>query len=153
MRRGLCVVALALLFPAAAAAYTNAGWQLALYWPANGTVTSPFGLDGYRQHAGLDIGILRSLDIRAASAGVVTQVGYLAGYEGYGSVVIVTHREGYTTLYAHLSRTLAHVGQEVWQGDRIGVAGCTGSCTGTHLHFELRHRNVAFDPSLLLGGY
>lgn len=149
MRRGLCAAVVALLFPAAAAAHTDAGWQLALRWPADGTVTSPFGLDGYRQHAGLDIGILRSLDVRAASAGIVTQVGYVGGYEGYGSVVTVMHREGYTTLYAHLSRTLAHVGQEVWQGDRIGIAGCTGWCTGTHLHFEVRYRNVAIDPSFL----
>jgi murein DD-endopeptidase MepM/ murein hydrolase activator NlpD len=37
----------------------------------------------------------------------------------------------------------------VWSGEQIGVAGCTGSCTGTHLHFELRYRNVAMDPSLL----
>jgi murein DD-endopeptidase MepM/ murein hydrolase activator NlpD len=150
MRRGLCAAVVALLFPASAAAHTDAGWQLALHWPAAGTVTSPFGLDGYRQHAGLDIGILSSLDVRAASAGVVTQVGYVAGYEGYGSVVTVMHRAGYTTLYAHLSQTLARVGQRVWQGDRIGIAGCTGSCTGTHLHFELRHHNVAIDPSYLL---
>jgi len=150
MRRGLCAAVAALLFPAAAAAHTDAGWQLALHWPAEGTVTSPFGQDGYRHHSGLDIGILQSLDVRAASAGVVTEVGYVAGYEGYGSLVTVTHRSGYSTLYAHLSRTLVRVGQQVWQGDRIGIAGCTGWCTGTHLHFELRHRNVAIDPSLLM---
>jgi murein DD-endopeptidase MepM/ murein hydrolase activator NlpD len=153
MRRGLCCAAVAaLLFPAAAAARTDAGWQLALRWPADGTVTSPFGLDGYRQHAGLDIGILRALDVTAASAGVVTQVGYVAGYEGYGNLVAIQHRAGYTTLYAHLSRGLVRVGQQVWQGDRIGIAGCTGSCTGTHVHFELRHHNVAIDPSLLIVG-
>lgn len=152
MRRGLCAAVVALLFPATAAANTDAGWQLALRWPAVGTTTSPFGQDGYRRHSGLDIGMLQSLDVRAAAAGVVTQVGYIAGYEGYGSVVMVAHRAGYSTLYAHLSRPLARVGQEVWQGDRIGVAGCTGSCTGTHLHFELRQRNVAIDPSLLIVG-
>jgi len=151
MRRGLCAAVAALLFPAAAAAHTDAGWQLALHWPAEGTVTSPFGQDGYRHHSGLDIGILQSLDVRAASAGVVTEVGYVAGYEGYGSLVTVTHRSGYSTLYAHLSRTLVRVGQQVWQGDRIGIAGCTGWCTGTHLHFELRKNGVPIDPFPYLG--
>jgi hypothetical protein len=55
----------ALLFPAVATAHTDAGWQLSLEWPADGATTSPFGQDGYRCHPGLDIGILRSLDVRA----------------------------------------------------------------------------------------
>ena len=152
MRLGLCAAIAALLFPAVAAAHTDAGWQLALRWPADGTVTSPYGQDGYRWHPGLDIGILRSLDVSAAADGVVTQVGFVQGYEGYGSVVLVQHRAGYATLYAHLSRPLARVGEQVLQGDRIGIAGCTGWCTGTHVHFELRHRNVAIDPSLLIVG-
>jgi murein DD-endopeptidase MepM/ murein hydrolase activator NlpD len=152
MRRGLCAVLLALVFPAAASAHTDAGWQLSLHWPADGTITSPFGQDGSRWHPGLDIGILRSLDVRAAADGVVTSVGYLQGYEGYGSVVIVKHRYGFSTLYAHLSRPLAHPGQLVRQGDLIGVAGCTGWCIGTHLHFEARYRNFPIDPSLLIVG-
>jgi murein DD-endopeptidase MepM/ murein hydrolase activator NlpD len=152
MRRALCAAIAALLFPATATAHTDAGWQLSLQWPADGTITSPFGQDGYRWHSGLDIGILQSLDVRAAAAGVVTKVGYVQGYEGYGSVVIVAHREGFSTLYAHLTRPLTRVGQLVRPGDRIGIAGCTGWCTGTHLHFELRYRNVPIDPSLLIVG-
>ena len=152
MRWALCAAIAALLFPGGAAAQTNAGWQLSLDWPAEGTITSPFGQDGSRWHPGLDIGILRSLDVRAAAAGVVTQVGYISGYDGYGNVVIVQLRAGYSTLYAHLSQPLAHVGQLVRPGELIGVAGCTGSCTGTHLHFELRYRNVAVDPTLLMVG-
>lgn len=154
MRGGLCVCAAlaALLFPVTANAHTDAGWQLSLAEPAEGTITSPFGRDGDRWHPGLDIGILRSLDVRAAAAGVVTQVGYAAGFDDYGNIVLVQHRDGFATLYAHLSRVLAHVGQRVWSGEPIGIAGCTGSCSGTHLHFELRYRNVAMDPSLLLVG-
>jgi murein DD-endopeptidase MepM/ murein hydrolase activator NlpD len=153
MRRGLlCAALAALLFPAMSAAYTDGGPPLTLRWPAGGTITSPFGQDGYRWHPGLDIGILRALDVRAAAAGVVTKVGYVQGYEGYGSVVVVAHRQGFATLYAHLSQPLAHVGQLVRQGERIGVAGCTGWCTGTHLHFELRLRDVPLDPLLLLVG-
>ena len=152
MRRGLCAAIAALLFPAAAAAHTDAGWQLSLQWPADGTITSPFGRDGYRWHPGLDIGILRSLDVHAAAPGVVTRVGYVTGFEGYGNVVMVRHRAGYSTLYAHLSQPLADVGQEVSVGTLLGIAGCTGWCTGTHVHFELRYRNVAVDPSLLIVG-
>ena len=153
MRRGLCAaLTAAFLFPAAASAHTDAGWQVALRWPADGTITSPFGQDGYRWHPGLDIGILRSLDVRAAAAGVVTTVGYMPGYDGYGAIVVIAHQEGYSTLYAHLSRPLAHLGQRVVQGEKIGIAGCTGWCTGTHLHFELRYRDIPIDPSLLIVG-
>jgi len=152
MRVGLCAVVTALLFPAASSAHTDAGWQLAFRWPADGTVTSPYGQDGGRWHPGIDIGILRSLDVRAAAAGVVVQVGYVRGYEGYGSVVLVEHESGYSTLYAHLSRPLVALGDHVWQGQRLALAGCTGWCTGTHLHFELRHHDVAIDPSLLILG-
>ena len=76
----------------------------------------------------------------------------MRGYEGYGSVVLVRHGDGYSTLYAHLSRPLEHVGEHVWQAERIALAGCTGWCTGTHLHFELRHRGIPIDPSLLIVG-
>ena len=154
MRRGtLCAaLAAALLFPAAAAAHRDAGWQLSLRWPADGTLTSPFGQDGYRWHPGLDIGILQSLSVTAAAAGVVTQVGYVPGYDGYGSVVALRHPDGYSTLYAHLSQPLVRRGQLVWAGERVGIAGCTGWCTGTHLHFELRYHGIPQDPSFLLVG-
>ena len=153
MIRGLCAaLAAAFLFPAAASARTDVDWQVTLEWPAQGTVTSPFGRDGYRWHPGLDIGILQSLSVTAAAPGRVTDVGYLAGYDGYGAVVVIEHRNGYSTLYAHLSQPLVRRGQLVWTGERIGIAGCTGWCTGTHLHFELRHRDVAMDPSFLLVG-
>jgi murein DD-endopeptidase MepM/ murein hydrolase activator NlpD len=152
MRRGLCVAIATLFFPTAASAHTDFGPQLAFQWPAEGAITSPFGQDGYRWHTGLDIGILRSLDVRAASAGVVTKVGYLPGYDGYGNVVVVVLGGGFSTLYAHLSRPLARPGQEVGPGELIGIAGCTGWCTGTHVHFEVRYRNVPIDPSLLIVG-
>ena len=62
---------------------------LALEWPADGTVTDGYGPRWGRMHLGLDIGILSSLDVTAAAAGTVTESGYLAGYEGYGNVVVV----------------------------------------------------------------
>lgn len=111
-------------------------------WPALGTVTTPFG----SAHPGIDIGILRSLAVRAAQPGVVTKVGRPVGYEGYGNIVEVSDGRGFTTLYAHLAGWRVRVGDEVWQGERLGTAGCTGWCTGTHLHFEMRLRGRPVNP-------
>jgi murein DD-endopeptidase MepM/ murein hydrolase activator NlpD len=146
------VVCAALAFPATAAAHTDAGWQLSLQWPAQGTITSPFGRDGARWHPGLDIGILQSLDVRAAADGVVVLSGETPGFDGYGSIVAVQHRYGYMSLYAHLSRPLVRPGARVQAGQLIGIAGCTGWCTGTHLHFEVRHSGVPIDPTFLMVG-
>lgn len=148
----ICLVCAALAFPAAAHARTDAGWQVSLQWPALGTITSPFGRDGGRRHPGLDIGILQSLDVRAADDGVVTLAGYMPGYDGYGAILAVQHRYGYSTLYAHLSRPLVRPGQWVYRGEKIGIAGCTGWCTGTHLHFELRYQGLPVDPTFLMVG-
>ncbi len=119
---------------------------LSLDWPADGTLTDGFGPRWGRMHLGLDVGILRSLDVRAATSGTVTAAGWLTGYEGYGNVVTLDIGSGYTLLYAHLS--VAHVVPGDWleAGAPIGQAGCTGSCTGTHLHFELRRHGVPIDP-------
>ena len=120
--------------------------RLVLEWPARGTVTDGFGPRWGRMHLGVDVGILRSLDVTAAAPGFVSAVGWLAGYEGYGTVVLVDVGDGYSTLYAHLERTDVRVGEWVSAGARLGLAGCTGSCTGTHLHFELRRGSDPVDP-------
>lgn len=115
-------------------------------WPAQGTVTAPFGRDGGRSHPGIDIGILRSLAVTAAQPGRVVAVGTPRGFEGYGTLVEVALGRGFVAIYAHLARASVRVGQQVWPGERIGTAGCTGWCTGTHLHFELRHFGRPVDP-------
>jgi murein DD-endopeptidase MepM/ murein hydrolase activator NlpD len=115
-------------------------------WPAAGTVTSPFGDDAGRWHPGVDIGILRSLSVRAAEAGRVLAVGRRRGYEGYGNIVEVAVGSGYTALYGHLADWRVRVGDGIEAGQRIGTAGCTGWCSGTHLHFELRLHGRSVDP-------
>lgn len=142
------VVALACAAPAAA--HTDGGRGLSFVWPADGTVTRGFGYDGADWHPGIDIGSLRSLDIVAAAAGTVIATGYAAGYDGYGQVVVVDLGGGLTALYAHLAAVAVPVGAVVLASERLGQAGCTGWCTGTHLHFELREDGVAFDPAPLL---
>ena len=121
-----------------------------MQWPATGLETRGYGYDGAEWHPGIDIGTLRSLDIRAAGPGVVDAVGYATGYDGYGQIVLVDVGHGLQALYAHLSSVGVRVGDVVWTGEKLGVAGCTGWCTGTHLHFELREDGVAFDPAPLL---
>jgi murein DD-endopeptidase MepM/ murein hydrolase activator NlpD len=113
-------------------------------WPALGTITAPFG-DG-RGHPGVDIGMLRSLDVRAAQPGRVLAVGETTGFEGYGNIVEVAVGQGYVALYAHLAAWRVRIGEEVFAGQRLGTAGCTGWCTGTHLHFELRRDGTPVDP-------
>jgi murein DD-endopeptidase MepM/ murein hydrolase activator NlpD len=132
---------------------TDGGPGLALQWPASGTVTRGFGYDPSMSefHTGIDIGSLRSLDVRAAGPGVVEAVGYVEpAFDGYGNIVLVDMGDGIEALYAHLSAVGVHAGQVVFPGEKLGLAGCTGYCTGTHLHFELRDDGVAFDPAPLL---
>ena len=148
--RLVAAVAAALACAAPAVAHTDSGTGLVLEWPANGIVTRGFGYDGPEWHAGIDIGTLSSLDITAAGAGRVTATGYAPGFDGYGNVVLLDMGQGLEALYAHLSVVGVHVGEPVLQGQKLGLAGCTGICTGTHLHFELREAGTAFDPAPLL---
>ena len=124
---------------------------LTLAWPASGTLTSGYGPRWGRMHNGIDIGTLTTPQVRAATSGTVTGAGWLTGYAGYGNVVTLDIGSGYSLLYAHLSRSFVVPGQWLTEGQPVGDAGCTGWCTGTHLHFELRRDDVAIDPAPFLG--
>ena len=115
-------------------------------WPAAGTITTSFT----SYHKGIDIGMLHSLTVIAAAGGKVESVGYVSGFEGYGNIVVVDVAPHVIALYAHLSSYSVHPGQRVRMGQVLGVAGCTGMCTGTHLHFEMRVNGVAMDPRYFL---
>lgn len=115
---------------------------------SNMKVTSPFGPRTYRIHKGLDIKVQVGDTIRAAFDGIVTRSRYER--RGYGNYVAITHENnGITeTVYAHLSKRLVAVGDEVNAGDVIGLGGNTGRSTGSHLHFETRiGDNTAVDPA------
>ncbi|HEU5114585.1 MAG TPA: M23 family metallopeptidase, partial [Candidatus Paceibacterota bacterium] len=76
--------------------------------------------------------------IHAAASGVVI-IARSGGYNGgYGSYVVISHPNGTQTLYAHMSKVIAHQGDAVEQGDLIGLVGSTGKSTGPHVHFEVR---------------
>jgi murein DD-endopeptidase MepM/ murein hydrolase activator NlpD len=103
-------------------------------WPVNGQMTSAFGRRGGGFHPGMDIGAGTGTPIRAAKAGTVAGIGCGSGY---GVCTIIDHGGGVSTLYAHQSRK-AVSGGHVDAGQVIGYVGCTGACTGPHLHFEVR---------------
>ena len=150
MRRALWGIIFALVVAPAASAHVGDPLQLAFEWPAQGTVTTPFGWTEERYHPGLDIGVLRSLSVSAAAPGRVRLVGAPAGFDGYGNVVLVDVLGPFQTLYAHLASVRVRQGDWLAAGEPIGVAGCTGWCTGTRLHFEVRTGGRAVDPLPLL---
>lgn len=118
-----------------------AGGEMA--WPAPGyyTITSPFGyrvhpiLGVTRFHSGVDIGVPTGGKVIAANDGIVIKTTYTSSY---GNMVMIDHGGGIVTLYAHGSKIIATLGQEVKRGDVIMEAGSTGWSTGPHLHFEVR---------------
>ena len=112
-------------------------------WPINGSVTSPYGYRWGRQHTGIDIDGYTGQPIVSSKEGTVVMAEY---YSGYGLTVVVDHGGGVATLYAHQSRTAVSNGESVEQGDILGYVGCTGSCTGDHLHYEVRINGSPVDP-------
>jgi murein DD-endopeptidase MepM/ murein hydrolase activator NlpD len=114
-----------------------------LIWPAQGSVTSPFGQRWGRLHAGIDIAMPSGTPLRAADSGKVILA---SPYGGYGNYTCIQHAGALSTCYAHQSSIGVSVGETVQQGDVIGLSGCTGSCFGDHLHFETRVNGTPQDP-------
>lgn len=111
-------------------------------------VSAPFG-DGFGprgdfMHTGVDFPAPSGARVVAAGRGCVSSVGYDPG--GYGNLVVIQHRAGMTSWYAHLSRISVRTGTCLVAGNGIGRVGATGRATGPHLHFELRLRGAAVDP-------
>lgn len=118
-----------------------------LLWPVRGQVTSEYAERAGRLHAGLDISAPEGTPIVAARAG---RVGFVGRQNGYGNIVIINHGERLSTAYPHQSAFATRVGALVNAGDLIGYVGCTGNCTGPHLHFETRVNGVAQNPRRFL---
>ncbi|MDR1299099.1 MAG: peptidoglycan DD-metalloendopeptidase family protein [Oscillospiraceae bacterium] len=113
-----------------------------LIWPsaASSTVTSRFGsryhpiYRYYRMHDGVDIGASYGTSIYAADSGTVVTSAYSSSY---GNYVVLSHGNGMTTLYAHMSSRKVKEGDAVSRGSVVGLVGSTGASTGPHLHFEV----------------
>jgi peptidoglycan hydrolase-like protein with peptidoglycan-binding domain len=114
--------------------------------PVSGEIGDRFGAprEGGRTHTGIDFPVPYGTRVGAAGVGVTEFAGWNTG--GYGNLVVVRHRLGYTTWYAHLSSITTWVGENVTGGTRLGYVGSTGHSTGPHLHFELRKNAVPIDP-------
>ncbi|WP_241154353.1 M23 family metallopeptidase [Staphylospora marina] len=118
--------------------------------PTNFRITSKFGPRWGRIHTGLDFAcqggvtpIVASKSGRVAASLFGTPG---SGFFGYGEVVLVDHGGGVQTLYAHMTQRNVNVGDQVAQGQQLGICGSTGNSTGPHLHFEVRINGGRFDP-------
>ncbi|WP_020387049.1 M23 family metallopeptidase [Kribbella catacumbae] len=124
-----------------------------LSYPLNTYITSPFGmrfhpvLHYWKLHDGTDFGGGCGTPIRAAASGVVTDKYYNGGY---GNRLFVSHGvidgSSITTVYNHLSKYKARVGQRVAKGQIIGYVGTTGYSTGCHLHFMVYQDGTVVNP-------
>lgn len=127
--------------------------QVPLGSPANGHVSSPYGVrqspfTGRRgRHEGIDFSMPTGSYVYSAAEGVVTKVRY---DRTYGRLIDVKHSNNVVTRYAHLSKQLVKVGDEVCRGEVIGLVGSTGRSTGPHLHYEVRVNNRAINPLTLI---
>lgn len=109
-------------------------------WPAAGTLSQYFRW----YHKGIDIANRGAPSILAADTGTV--VGVINQRYAYGNHILVDHGNGFSTLYAHLSSFYVSPGDRVQKGEAIARMGCSGRCSGTHLHFEIRKNGVAQNP-------
>ncbi|MGH2436918.1 MAG: peptidoglycan DD-metalloendopeptidase family protein [bacterium] len=108
-------------------------------WPLQGALTARYG----RRHSGIDLAAPYGTPIRASRPGRVTFSGW---YYEYGRTVILDHGDGIVTLYGHTSANLVQEGRRVKGGEPIARVGCSGRCTGPHVHFEIRVNGRAVDP-------
>ena len=122
-------------------------------WPSqySSYITSLFGLRGSptagasSNHKGVDIagsGIYGT-NVLASDGGTVLTSAYSSSY---GNYITISHGNGYTTLYAHMSKRLVSAGDSVSQGQVIGLVGSTGISTGAHLHFEVWENGTRINP-------
>jgi murein DD-endopeptidase MepM/ murein hydrolase activator NlpD len=115
-----------------------------LEWPLSGRVTSGFGMRNGAHHDGIDIPARMGSVIRAAESGRVVHAD--SSLAGYGNMIIVKHTGDISTVYAHNSRNLVHVGDFVDKGQIIAEVGQTGRTTAPHLHFEVRRDGKPRNP-------
>jgi murein DD-endopeptidase MepM/ murein hydrolase activator NlpD len=112
-------------------------------WPVSGPITSPFGMRWGTLHPGLDIGVGSGTPVHAAASGTVIWCGWMSGY---GNLVMIDHHNCLATLYGHNTSVAVSCNQQVSQGQVVSYSGCTGFCTGPHVHFEVRLHGSPVDP-------
>ena len=106
--------------------------------PVSAGINSAYGPRWGGWHPGVDFAAHYGAPIHVVADGTVIGAGYLSGEGGYGQIVLVRHKGGFVTAYAHMSKVLVHSGERVHAGETLGKVGATGHVTGPHLHFEVR---------------
>tara|TARA_R110002074_G_scaffold170005_2_gene331877 strand:+ start:13668 stop:14513 length:846 start_codon:yes stop_codon:yes gene_type:complete len=136
--------------------WTDKPAQLNFILPANGRLSSPFGLKRFfnqqarNPHSGLDIAAAKGSPIFAPTGGTVIDTGH---YFFNGNTVLIDHGQGLISGYFHLNKTLVSIGDEVEQGQQIAEIGATGRVTGPHLHWNVYLNNTKVDPAFFIGDY
>jgi murein DD-endopeptidase MepM/ murein hydrolase activator NlpD len=132
-------------------------FDLPSIWPVEGgigRITNPFGpaehpfTHQWYLHKGIDIAYGYGIPIIASANGKVVE----RKYEplGFGNYILVRHKFGFYTKYAHMGRVFVREGDNVTQGQRIGTMDSTGLSTGPHLHYEVRIGSQVVDPARFL---
>ncbi|SEL26915.1 M23 family metallopeptidase [Parapedobacter koreensis] len=110
---------------------------------AYGYRSNPFHGGGGEFHAGIDFRGRKGDLVRSTASGEVT---YAGRNGGYGICIQLKHKNGYETLYGHLSKCLVKEGEKIVAGQVIGQVGSTGRSTGSHLHYEVRKNGKPINP-------
>jgi hypothetical protein len=97
-----------------------------------------------RHHMGLDFTAPMGTPIYATADGIVKDAGFNTG--GFGNRVVISHGFGYETLYGHMVKIKARVGEKVKRGEVIGFVGNSGKSTGPHCHYEVHRGGIPVDP-------
>ena len=126
-----------------AARRPSRGSRQAFAWPVKGRVTGRFDSRPDSLNDGINIAAPPGTPVHATLAG---QVIYADQLRGYGNLIILRHRSGYASVYAHNRKNLVRQGQKVNRRQVIAEVGATGRAATPHLHFEIRRNNVARDP-------
>ncbi|MBW6515815.1 MAG: M23 family metallopeptidase [Candidatus Cloacimonetes bacterium] len=118
-------------------------------YPTFGRITTPYGWRTHpitRQrdfHSGIDLANRPNSPIYTTADGVIKEI---SSNRYYGRFIVITHKFGYETMYAHLEKSLVKKGDIVQKGEIIALMGNTGRSTGTHLHYEVRRYGRNLNP-------
>jgi murein DD-endopeptidase MepM/ murein hydrolase activator NlpD len=124
-------------------------WSGKFSLPCEGPISQGFGhreiINGKRagNHRGVDIAVVSGTEVRAPNQGKVVFAEML---KAFGGTIVIDHGQGVHTLYFHLSKFIAEVGQNVSKGDPIALSGNSGISSGAHLHWGMSVHNLRVDP-------
>jgi murein DD-endopeptidase MepM/ murein hydrolase activator NlpD len=120
-------------------------------WPVRGRIITGFGpKTNGQQNDGINLAVPEGTSVKAADDGIVAYAGN--ELKGYGNLLLVRHRNGFVTAYAHASELLVKRGDQIKRGQIIARSGQTGNVSSPQLHFEIRKGSSPVDPTQYLAG-